>query len=261
MNAAAADQMLRDAWRHQVQIPALPLSCRPLSREEGYAVQARVEHMTSAPLFGWKIAATSQAGQAHVGVAGPMAGRLLRERVLTPEQPVSLHSNLMSVAEPEFAFLMGRDLPPTAQAHGVDAVMAAVQGLHLAIEIPDSRFLSFEQAGEAQLIADNACAHEFVLGPEVTADWRRVDLSRHVVTAEVHGKARTFRREGVGANVLGDPRWALTWLANELSSLGITLRAGQVVTTGTCMVPLEVQPGDRVSVDYGELGTMAVRFV
>lgn len=261
MDTADADKILRDAWQRQVQIPALPLSCRPTRREEGYAVQALVENLTSAPLFGWKIAATSKAGQAHVGVAGPMAGRLLKERVIEPHQPVRLHNNLMSVAEPEFAFVMGNDLPPTGQTYRVEEVMGAVQGLHLAIEIPDSRFQRFESAGEAQLIADNACAHEFVLGPAVQTDWRSVDLAQHVVKADVQGLTRAYQRDGIGSNVLGDPRVALTWLANELSSLGITLRAGQVITTGTCMVPLEVLPGDQVHVDYGAFGAMAVHFV
>ena len=31
---------------------------------------------------------------------------------------------------------------------------------------------------------------------------------------------------GHGKNVLGDPRIALTWLANELRQLGVTLKAG-----------------------------------
>jgi 2-keto-4-pentenoate hydratase len=59
--------------------------------------------------------------------------------------------------------------------------------------------------------------------------------------------------------VLGDPRVALTWLANELSSLGIILRAGQVVTTGTCLVPLEIAPGDHVRMNFGVLGRVECR--
>jgi 2-keto-4-pentenoate hydratase len=76
------------------------------------------------------------------------------------------------------------------------------------------------------------------------------------VHGEVVGK---LARDGVGSNVLGDPRVALTWLANELSSLGITLRAGQVVTTGTCLVPLEIAPGDHVRMDFGALGRVECR--
>ena len=47
---------------------------------------------------------------------------------------------------------------------------------------------------------------------------------------------------------------ALTWIANELSSLGVPLASGQVVTTGTCVKPLEIEAGDEVMVDYGVLG-------
>jgi 2-keto-4-pentenoate hydratase len=59
--------------------------------------------------------------------------------------------------------------------------------------------------------------------------------------------------------VLGDPRDALTWLANELRALGIALRAGDLISTGTCMVPLEVRPGDTVHADFGALGSLTLR--
>jgi 2-keto-4-pentenoate hydratase len=43
-----------------------------------------------------------------------------------------------------------------------------------------------------------------------------------------------------------------------LSSLGIGLRAGDWASCGTCMVPLEVLPGDRVVADYGALGRIEI---
>jgi 2-keto-4-pentenoate hydratase len=52
----------------------------------------------------------------------------------------------------------------------------------------------------------------------------------------------------------------LTWLANELRQLGVTLRAGEVVTTGTCHPPLPIQPGDTCAVDFGVLGSVSVGF-
>ena len=56
-------------------LAALDAAQRPQSRKEGYAIQAELEK--SGKLFGWKIAATSEAGQKHINVAGPMAGRIL----------------------------------------------------------------------------------------------------------------------------------------------------------------------------------------
>ncbi|NCW87183.1 MAG: hydratase, partial [Oxalobacteraceae bacterium] len=64
-----------------------------------------------------------------------------------------------------------------------------------------------------------------------------------------------------GRNVLGDPRVALAWLVNELSKLGISCEPGQVVTTGTCRIPVTVKPGDTVEADFGLLGRVGCRFV
>jgi 2-keto-4-pentenoate hydratase len=252
---AAADLLYRH-WRERSLLANLPDEIRPLTRADGYAIQARLEARTQRPLFGWKIAATSKAGQAHINVDGPLAGRLLAERVVPLGEAVALDANQMMVAEPEFAFRMGRDLPPQATERNIAEVMAAVAALHLAIEIPDSRFADFVSAGAPQLIADNACADQFILGPEAPALWRELDLVQHQVTGQVIGK---IERQGAGANVLGDPRIALTWLANELSRLGVTLQAGEVVTTGTCMAPLAIAPGDEVIADFGILGRIGLR--
>ena len=162
----------------------------------------------------------------------------------------------MAVAEPEFAFRMRVDLPARSAPYSVQQVLDAVDTLHPAIEIPDSRFADFAGAGEAQLIADNACAHLFVLGPATTADWRAMDLveQRPVITM----RGETFT--GHGKNVLGDPRIALAWLANELRQLGINLKAGRVVTTGTCHKPLPIKAGDFFAADFGVLGKVSVGF-
>jgi 2-keto-4-pentenoate hydratase len=162
----------------------------------------------------------------------------------------------MRVAEPEFAFRMGANLPPRATPYAVDHVLDAVDSLHPAIEIPDSRFADFASAGEAQLIADNACAHLFVLGAPTTANWRALDLVEERPKITLRGRQYV----GHGRNVLGDPRIALTWLANELRELGLTLRAGEVVTTGTCHPPLPIQSGDRFAADFGAIGKVSVGF-
>jgi 2-keto-4-pentenoate hydratase len=257
--AAARDaaQMILTCWRNGTRIAALPEASRPATRAEGYAIQAHLEHAGEGDVIGWKIAATSEAGQKHIGVDGPLAGRLLAKHSYAPGATLPWGHNTMRVAEAEFAFRMARDLPPRATQYSVAEVLEAVATLHPAIEVPDSRFADFAKVGAAQLIADNACAHDFVLGPAATANWRNMDLVEHRALGTVTGK---FQREGVGRNVLGDPRVALAWLANELSSNNLTLRAGDVVTTGTCLVPLEITPGDEVTVDFGVLGTVTARF-
>lgn len=254
--ASEAADLLWRHWTEGTVLEALPEAMRPATRADGYRIQALLDKRTRKPLYGWKIAATSKAGQAHIGVDGPLAGRLLAERVIADGGSLPLGHNRMRVAEAEFAFCMGRDLPPRATPYTVEEVLAAVDTLHPAIEIPDSRFVDFASVGGPQLIADDACAHYFVLGPATTADWRRIDLAAHTAKASIAGK---LERDGIGANVLDDPRKALAWLANEVGGLGLTLRAGEVVTTGTCVVPLPIAPGDRIHVDLGVIGTVRLQ--
>jgi 2-keto-4-pentenoate hydratase len=251
-----ASDMLHQKWMEGGIIDELPQAIRPRTREEGYGVQALLERRMGA-LYGWKIAATSKAGQAHIGVDGPLAGRIFASRVLPDGGTVPPGPNRMAVAEVEFAFRMGRDLVPRAKTYEVDEALGAVASLHAGIEVPDSRYTDFVRVGAPQLIADNACAHYFLAAESTGVDWRRIDLAAHPVEGRVKGR---YAREGIGANALGDPRVALAWLVNELSALGIILRAGQTVTTGTCVAPLEIEPGDEVTADLGPLGTAVVRF-
>jgi len=253
-----ASDLLWNTWQTGGRLAdGLPDGLRPASRKDGYAIQARLDTRSDSPIFGWKIAATSAAGQAHIGVDGPLAGRILAERVHPNGATLSLANNLMRVAECEFAFRMARSLLPRVGDFTRGEVLEAVGSLHPAIEVPDSRYAAFEKVDVAQLAADNACAHDFLLGAPTLASWRGLDLVNFPVEARVNGGSP---HRGTGANVLGDPVIALVWLANELSSLGIPLEAGQVVTTGTCVVPIPIAPGDEVQADFGEVGQMSVRF-
>jgi 2-keto-4-pentenoate hydratase len=257
ISAKAASDVLVRHWREGTVLEALPPALRPATRADGYMIQAQIEARSKRPLFGWKIAATSAAGQKHINVDGPMAGRLLAEMVHYDGADIPFGANRMRVTEAEFAFRIGRDLPPRNLLYEQSEVLDAVSDLYLAIEIPDSRFANFVSAGTPQLIADNACADRIVLGPKAPASWRHTDLASHRVVGRVGDR---LEHEGVGANALGDPRIALTWLANELSTLGVALSAGQIVMTGTCVTPMEIRPGDTVWVDYGFLGRIGCRF-
>jgi 2-keto-4-pentenoate hydratase len=148
-------------------------------------------------------------------------------------------------------------LPKRAAAYSVPEVLAAVAALHPAIEVPDSRYADFTRVGAAQLISDVACACWFVLGSATHADWRTIDLAQHGVTAYRNGMVAG---QGSGANVLGDPRVALAWIANELCTYGDGLRAGDVVITGTCVTPVPVAAGDSFNADFGAIGAIEVQF-
>jgi 2-keto-4-pentenoate hydratase len=253
LNTKRAAKLIWDSWKNGTTIQQLPNELRPQNREEGYAIQAHFENFSGLSIFGWKIAATSLAGQQHIGVSCPLAGRLLQERVFQHNSKLNFGENKMAVAEPEFAFQMGDTIKPRDTEYSQIEVMSAVNTLHPAIELPNSRFENFAHVGEEQLIADNACAHEFVIGPKMPDLWRDLDLSKHEVTISILGGKTNI---GVGGNVLGDPRNALTWLINELSKNNISLNAGATVTTGTCAIPIEIDEGDSIVADYGVLGQL-----
>lgn len=250
--AGAAAAVLWAAWTAHERIDALPAACRPRDAAEGFAVQETLGDFAGAR-YGWKLAATSAAGQAHIAVDGPLPGPLFDRFRRAPGDVLPSAQLHMAVVEAEFAFRMNADVPPGADRA---AVLDAVAAVHLAIEAPESRFARFEQAGAAHLIADAACAGLFVLGPEVPG-WRAVDLAAWPTSLHVNG---VEVGRGRGANALGDPRTALAWLAAELPRFGRTLRAGEIVTTGTTTVPAPVRAGDRVRAGFGDLGTVETVF-
>ena len=175
-SAHQAAAILLNNWKATTRIAALPEHCRPASRADGYATAAAVAEASGQPVAGWKIAATSEAGQKHINVEGPLIGRILRHRLLPPGAAVTLGDNIMRVAEAEFAFGFGKDVPPRAKPYDIEEALEAVSSLHLSIEIPDSRYSDFTKVGSAQLIADTACASWLVLGPAIAVPWRHIDL-------------------------------------------------------------------------------------
>ncbi len=249
--AEEAGRIILRCWTGGEVIDALPDGCRPRTIADGYAAQRALVAASGEPVLGWKIAATSASGQHHINVDGPIAGRLLASRVHGSPCEVVFGANRMAVAEAEFAFVMDNDLPAREDAYTVDDVLVAVATLHPAIELPDSRFADFTRAGNAQLAADNACAHEFVLGPATGADWRAIDLAAQRVTLSIDGRVATT---GTGADTLGDPRAALAWIVNNHAAQGAALRAGDIVTTGVCGKPSAVAAGNHVVADLGAIG-------
>jgi len=169
-----------------------------------------------------------------------------------------MDGNIMKVAEAEFAFRFAKPLPPRAEPYSMEEVLAAVESLHPGIEVPDSRYNDFVKVGAPQLIADLACACWYALGPAASNGWRHRDLTTHAATAWINGERVA---SGTGAKVLGDPRLALTWLANELSTYAGGISGGQFVTTGTCVVPPAVAPGDLFTADFGDLGSVQVQLI
>lgn len=251
-SAMRAAEVVWSAWQKGERLSRLPHDIRPATVEEGWAAQQQLEPLIG-PTYGWKIAATSAAGQRHIGVAAPLPGLLFERFRCEPGDVLSSDNLHMRVVEAEFAFLMGRDVPGGASAA---AVVDAVSALHLAVEVPDSRFDDFASVGGPSLLADAACAGRLVIGPRIE-EWRALDLASCPTRITINGVPAA---EGRGDAVLGSPRKALAWLADEVSRLGRNLRAGELVSTGTTTTPPTIGPGDEVRALFGDLGEVCFAF-
>lgn len=240
---------LWQAWTTGERLAALPELLRPRSLAEGFAAQRRLSERAGTS-YGWKLAATAPAGQAHIGVDAPLPGMLFERFRHAPGDVVPSDQLHMAVAEAEFAFVMRSGVDAGASR---DELRAAVGAVHCAVELPESRFDDFAVAGAPSLLADAACAGRFVLGPEIDGG-----LERDLAATPTALRADDDGATGSGAAVLGDPWTALAWLADTLPAHGMRLEAGTLVTTGTTTVPVAVHAGATVRASFGDDGQLGV---
>ena len=124
------------------------------------------------------------------------------------------------------------------------------------MEIVDDRYVDYKSLDTPTLIADDFFDAGCVLGAPVT-DWRRLDLSALTGVTRING---VEVGRGRGADVMGHPFEALTWLANNLARRGQSIKAGQFVFTGSVVETKWVNRGDQVEMELGGLGGVEAWF-
>ncbi|MDX1527597.1 MAG: fumarylacetoacetate hydrolase family protein [Gammaproteobacteria bacterium] len=235
-------------------IDALPGKLRPEDLAAGYEIQHelvdRLEAQYGGSGIGYKIACTNVYAQQLLNTDAPVFGRL--SSCFTRPSPASIEGKGFSMLgiEPEFAFRISKDVPAEVAPYSAESIIEFVAGVIPAIELVGHRFSDWSVFDAPTLVADNAVHQAWIRGREVKS-WRHLDLSRHAVDLYVNGDTVL---SGSGANVLGSPLSALAWLASELPRWDRSLRAGDLVTTGTCTDVYSASIGDRIRADFGELG-------
>ena len=237
------------------RIPGIPDELKPADTRGAYELQrALCEHWAAqlGGFAGYKIACTSEIPQRQLGLIEPFFGRLMNATVY--DSPVALDSSqfFMRVIESEFGFQMARDLPDGNYTQ--DDMASAVAGVVPAIEIVDSRYDDWQSVGAHSLIIDNACHGAWVKG---TLSPVFEDLAEHHVRLLVNGAEVT---SGKGSAALGHPLKALAWLANTLPQYGLSLKAGDWVTTGVVTGLYYAKPGDHLVADFGSLGELELKW-
>jgi len=259
--AAEAAELLMAAHRSRKPIDSLPPGLKPADEAAAYRIQAAFVPMIArhygGTRIGRKIGASDPRIQASLGIVQPFHGVLLSCFAHPSPARIPADRFIVRVLEVELAFRVGADIAPAGAPWDERSIAPKLAAILPALEVVDSRYTRFLEAGGLQLAADNAVAGHWVYGPERT-DWRDLDLADYEVSLSVNGE---LKERGSSAAVLGHPLTAMAWLANVLAETGETIGAGEVVTTGTCTKPLAVDGGDEAVADLGRLGLVSATFV
>lgn len=239
--------------------PVAPLTEREagITIDDAYRIQLRMIDRRLAngeTVVGKKIGVTSKAVQNMLGVYQPDFGQLLSGMVYNEGEAIAVDTLIAPRAEAEVAFVLKRDL----DGPGITAadVLRATDFVLPCFEIVDSRIKDWKIKIQ-DTVADNASCGVFVLGGQA-GDPRRLDLALAGMVLEKNGEIVST---SAGASVQGSPVNAVAWLANTLGRLGIPLKAGEVILSGSQSPLVPVVAGDSFHCHVGGLGSCSVRFV
>lgn len=217
--------------------------------DTAYAVQNQVMKLKGVPVGGYKVSLTSKKTQEMFNADSPLYGAQVDSHFLPSPATVSLADQMEPLVEVELAFRAKEDL--SANDSLVDLLRkTTVAG---ALEVPDSRFKDwFPSLGKYNVMSDCAVGGLVVYGKELPADKVFNDVAE---AAEV--KAQLFLNgkkldEGQSSEVLGNPLNSLQWLVQKLASQGKKFKQGQLVSSGTFVLPPALKKGQwLVKFDHG----------
>jgi len=218
----------------------------PASREDAFAAQT-LQLQSIGPIGGWKVGAKH--ASAEPSCAPLPAGGILSSRAVLQGPAWRMRG-----IEVELAVRFGRDLevysPPSAEdlRQSLDAVLPAV-------EVVETRLSDWAGSDSLAQLADLQSHGALVLGdPQpVPAD---LDLRTVVAYLAADGQPLASAR---GGNPAADLWRMLGWLAVHCTWQGRPLRAGQVVTTGSCTGMLYVDEGTDVQAELQGVGQVLLQ--
>jgi 2-oxopent-4-enoate/cis-2-oxohex-4-enoate hydratase len=247
---------LYDAWYNARQIAPLTDRHPGITIEDAYEVQLRTINRRIADgerVVGKKIGITAKAVMNMLKVDQPDFGHLLSGMTHGESESLDSRKYCQPRGEGEIAFILNKDLA----GPGITGpnVLAATECVMPAFEIVDSRVTDWKIKIQ-DTVADNASAAAFVLGDNAVSV-RGVDLATCGMVLEKNGE---IIGTGAGAATLGNPVNAVAWLANKLGELGIVLKAGEVILSGSLSIMFPINPGDVLRMSLNGVGSVSCRF-
>jgi len=219
-------------------LPDLSGADRPLGEAQGYVAQAALaawfQNNGQGEIAGYKVGATTEAMQNYLGVKTPAYGHIMSKNVFSAGARFPAKTLCKIGVECELAIIIGPEFPSSDHLWTRNDLVQFVDAIAPAIEIVENRYDDFRSSGIGTLIADDFFHRACVLGERVK-DFQRID--RPAISARVLIDGEEAEK-GIGAAVLGDPLEAVVWLTKIFRGQGRTLKAGEIVLTGS-MTPVK----------------------
>ncbi len=221
----------------------------PGSLAEAYRVQDAAIAAFPDRVRGWKIAGIQPQFRPALGterLAGPVMATGIRHAVGSGAPvPFPVFEDGFAALEAEFIFVMACDVAPGEALSDRD-LADAVAGMFAGAETAGSPLRTINDIGPLAVISDFGNNSGIIIGGEVKG-WRNRDLAELAARVTVNGE---IVGAGSAANVAGGPLAALRFLVGNLATRGITLRAGDFVSTGMTTGIHVVKPGDMAHFEF-----------
>lgn len=232
--------------------PQLKLS----SFADGYAVQAAhtTRHIAShgGRQLGYKLGATSLATMQALGFPEPFSGPILSTWLHASPANLPRSDFFICAIELEVCVRLGADL--TDPELTMQQLRRAIADVFPVIEIADSRYKNWKIGGAPAILADLGNAGALITG-EPCAAWQDLDLDAMAVTLFDNG---VIVSEGSGSAVVDGPLGQLLHFARKRITAGAPLRAGDIISTGSCIAPYPAKAGQRLVGRLAGLGDVTL---
>ncbi len=247
---------LFSAWEGVQQIEPITNREKSISIEEAYQIQLRTiskRKLVGQNIVGKKIGITAKPVMEMLNVDQPDFGHLMSDMQYKDRDVLETDKFCQPKGEGEIAFVLKKDLygPGVTNAD----TLASTDYLVPAFEIVDSRIKNW-QIKIQDTVADNASAGAFVLGEDRISPLG-IDLSSCEMNLSKNDK---IIGTGVGAATMGHPLTAVTWPANKLGELGIKLKAGEIILSGSLSTMFPIKKGDKLQLHISKIGGVSCQF-
>lgn len=199
--------------------------------------------------LGWKVGFGSPAALERLAIDRPLVGFLTDASLVENGAEVPIGGWVAPALEAEIAVRLAADVAGEASW---ESVREAIAGAAAAIELAD---VDPPPEDVRSILAANIFHRHVVLGP---LDPARRDGAG--VTARVVRDGAELAATGDPAVLAGDVVEVVRLTAALLAACGETLRAGEVVITGSVLPPVPVAPGERYRVELPPLGVLELAF-